>query len=216
MGKKTTVVRVRQRAAKNTSKNFKTHWTVVRQTYVTSTMGLRELAQRFGIPFRTVAERSRKDGWAAARAKEQIHLATKLQQELSEDALTYRVRAAKAIRGVKEVALANLLKRVNQGLLLTTKDLEILQRLEMDLLEPGWTKSEAEQKQGGNVNMFIGLETTVLEALEERRLLDVTGSSKVIGGEGQADDLTDTRPDQAVTSFLYGNGTEAEVPTQED
>lgn len=210
MGTKSVKVKVRQRKRRGPVKGKpRADWETIRRAYVHGTMGLRALCAMFDVPLRTAAHHSSLEDWPHLRQTHQREVATQLQQELREEVLTRKVIQARTLQGIKDRALENLQALVDAGGILKTKDVEALIRLEMDLLDPGWSKSEAEKKgTGTNVNVLVGLETTVLDALRERGLVDAESHPDVIDvtptAAADSDDLSEAKPDEKVAGYLYG------------
>lgn len=67
--------------AKNGRQNY--DWDAIKRRYVTSELSLNGLSEETGIRRRTLSERSRKDGWVAARKQYREQVATRTTSKLA-------------------------------------------------------------------------------------------------------------------------------------
>ena len=52
-------------------------WKKIKAVYITGDESYRALAARFDVPFRTIADRAKKEGWVARRAKHRERIVTR-------------------------------------------------------------------------------------------------------------------------------------------
>ena len=79
------------------------NWDEVKTVYMTTTLSVPKVADKFGLRHKTVAERCRKDGWVAARTAFRAQVATRVVGEAVE---TEAARLAEIINATNAIAKA--------------------------------------------------------------------------------------------------------------
>jgi len=167
-------------------------WPRIRTEYITSQISREELSVKHGVSLSALNKRAAKDLWKEAREDWRQQNAIRLQSTTEDELLQQKQQAIKIAVGLKLRIAKRLQERLDNDPTYhpTPKDWEIVQRLEMDLKEPGWSKQPGE----GQVNVNVGVKVEqILDALEEKR--------KAVDSET----LTLQQMDEGTAGFLYGD-----------
>lgn len=70
----------------------KPDWNLIKSEYITSGASLRNLSEKYGIPMRTLARHSKKEGWAELRQQIDSEVATTVANVAKETAVDYATR----------------------------------------------------------------------------------------------------------------------------
>lgn len=167
-------------------------WPQIRMEYVTTQKSREEVAAAFGVSLSALNKRAAKELWQDQRAEWREQNAQRMQSYTEDELLRQKQQAIKIAVGLKLRIARRLQERIDgdADYRPTPRDWEIVQRLEMDLKEPGWSKQPGE----GQLNVNVGVKVEqILEALEERR--------QTVDSSPPA--LTQSM-DAATSDFLYG------------
>lgn len=69
----------------NKKTNTKIEWTKIRSDYLSGNFSYRELAQKYNIPFSTIAKKGKKNGWVSLKEKRRNRIDTKVAQKIEEE-----------------------------------------------------------------------------------------------------------------------------------
>ena len=164
-------------------------WARIKTDYVTSSLTRKELARKWGCSKSSLDTVIAQQGWVDQRQEFRRTIAERLQETAAEEVLEKKREAIRMIYGLKLQIIQKLQQRLQRGYLPKVRELDILQRLEMDLRAPGWSRSAAEAE-GQTVNVHLQIES-VIDGLnaERRKALE---SVEVRGGMNPA-----------IAGFLY-------------
>lgn len=101
-------------------------WLKIKTEYITTATSYRKLADKHGVPFRTLADRAKAEGWSAARKKHRNDVVTKALQKSANQQSDKMARIDKAAdrllskleRAIDELDLVIAMKKTK------TKDIE--------------------------------------------------------------------------------------------
>lgn len=82
-------------------------WKKIKTAYITGDESYRALAARFDVPFRTIADRAKKEGWVARRAKHRERIVTRAcraEEKNEGQKLARMCRVADKLTGILERA----------------------------------------------------------------------------------------------------------------
>jgi len=173
-------------------------WPRIRTDYISSQISREELATKHNVSLSALNKRAAKDLWKERREEWRRQNAIRLQSTTEEEVLQQKQQAIKIAVGLKLRIAKRLQERLDNDpdYHPTPRDWEIVQRLEMDLKEPGWSKQPGE----GQVNINVGVKVEqILDALEEKR--------KAVDVET----LTLQQMDEGTAGFLYGDSNDTDA-----
>ena len=83
-------------------------WLAIRNDYINGGGSYRKLAEKHGVPLRTIAMRGKDEKWPEAREEQQNKIATKLQQKTAEVIIEKEVKRAERMMGIHDKLLDKL------------------------------------------------------------------------------------------------------------
>ena len=184
--------------AKRRTRGEAKDWPRIRTDYVTSQISREDLAAKHNVSLSALNKRAAKDLWPDQRNDWRQQNALRLQSTTEEELLQQKQQAIKIAVGLKLRIAKRLQERLDNDPQYhpTPRDWEIVQRLEMDLKEPGWSKQPGE----GQVNINVGVKVEqILDALEQKR--------KAVDVET----LTVQQMDEGTAGFLYGDSNDIDA-----
>lgn len=69
----------------NKKTNTKIDWTKIRSDYLSGNFSYRELAQKYNIPFSTIAKKGKKNDWVSLKEKRRNRIDTKVAQKIEDE-----------------------------------------------------------------------------------------------------------------------------------
>lgn len=198
----------RPRGGKKTPRGPTHDWDGIRVAYVTGSDTHRELCERFGCSQGELRRQIARGSWQAQRAQWRAENARKALDQAREEGLRQTTTGLKLVYGLKLQVARRLQQRLQEtDYIPTVRDLDLLQRLELDLLGVG-------RKSGGievNVTIENRVEAVLARVQEERRQA-IDAEFEVKGDEtgaqpGGAEDLH---------RFLYGPAEEGDDDQVDD
>lgn len=67
-------------------KQFGIDWETIKAEYITADISYRKLAEKWGVPFRTLADRAKREAWAAGRNRHRNNVVKKTAQKVAAQA----------------------------------------------------------------------------------------------------------------------------------
>lgn len=89
-------------------------WLAIRNDYINGGGSYRKLAEKYGVPLRTIAMRGKDEKWPEARAEQQNRIATKLQQKTADAIVKNEVKRAQRMMGIHDQLLDKLEQAVSE------------------------------------------------------------------------------------------------------
>ena len=71
-------------------------WKVIKAEYVSTEIGYRDLAKKYGVPFSTLQKHAKKDGWPACRRQLETELVTAVTTAVIDESVDRAVRVRQA------------------------------------------------------------------------------------------------------------------------
>ena len=186
--RKTVAVKKRRHPGRSVSYD----WDAIKVRYITTQATFLELQREFGATSRYINRMAQAGGWDVERAKFRREIAQKGLDEIKEEMLTRHKEAIRIVYALKTAVANKLLKKSQDpNWQPTLKDLDLLQRLELDLLGVGKRSSDA------IINITIAQRVeNVLARVHKERDIALEGDSrretKLLGS------------DPGLAGFLYG------------
>ena len=89
-------------------------WLAIRNDYINGGGSYRKLAEKYGVPLRTIAMRGKDEKWPEARVEQRNKIATKLQQKTADAIVKKEVKRAKRMMGIHDQLLDKLEQAVSE------------------------------------------------------------------------------------------------------
>lgn len=89
-------------------------WLAIRNDYINGGGSYRKLAEKYGVPLRTIAMRGKDENWPEARAEQRNKIATKLQQKTADAIVKKEVKRAERMMGIHDQLLDKLEQAVSE------------------------------------------------------------------------------------------------------
>ena len=89
-------------------------WLAIRNDYINGGGSYRKLAEKYGVPLRTIAMRGKDENWPEARAEQRNKIATELQQKTAEVIVQKEVKRAQRMMGIHDQLLDKLEQAVSE------------------------------------------------------------------------------------------------------
>lgn len=89
-------------------------WLAIRNDYINGGGSYRKLAEKYGVPLRTIAMRGKDEKWPEARAEQRNKIATKLQQKTADAIVKKEVKRAERMMGIHDQLLDKLEQAVSE------------------------------------------------------------------------------------------------------
>ena len=89
-------------------------WLAIRNEYINGGGSYRKLAEKHGVPLRTIAMRGKDEKWPEARAEQRNKIATKLQQKTADAIVQKEVKRAERMMGIHDQLLDKLEQAVSE------------------------------------------------------------------------------------------------------
>ena len=159
--------------------------------YVSGDETIKEIATSEGVSAGSLYQASQRMSWAARRQEWREEQAQDDMDAEADERKRRRKQAVQMAYSAKILVFKRLMQRMkNPQYLPTVQEFALIQRLERDLDEPGWNKSEAE-KSSPTVNMNIGIDQ-VLERVKKAREAEIIDVEDV-----------NARPAKEIASFMF-------------
>lgn len=89
-------------------------WLAIRNDYINGGGSYRKLAEKYGVPLRTIAMRGKDEKWPEARVEQRNKIATKLQQKTADVIVQKEVKRAQRMMGIHDQLLDKLEQAVSE------------------------------------------------------------------------------------------------------
>lgn len=86
-------------------------WLKIRNDYINGGGSYRKLAEKYGVPLRTIALRGKEENWTELRKKQQNKVATKLQQKTAEAIVQKEVKRVERLLSISD----NLIDKIERA-----------------------------------------------------------------------------------------------------
>ncbi len=86
-------------------------WLKIRNDYINGGGSYRKLAEKYGVPLRTIALRGKEENWTELREKQQNKVATKLQQKTAEVIVQKEVKRVERLLSISD----NLIDKIERA-----------------------------------------------------------------------------------------------------
>ena len=177
-------------------------WSTIRADYITSMDVTRpQFAKKWGVGMAALDGHIYHEGWPEARKEFQDKAAKRLQDAALKETVDRKKEGITLIYALKLQVARKLQDRIQRaGYRPSVRDLELLQRLEMDLRAPGWSKAPGEGSTTVNVGIGVRLENIVEELQAQRARFAIDAEKE--------DARISTSMDSNVAEFLYADDTQ--------
>lgn len=173
----------------------KPNWKKIATEYITGDIGLRKLSEKHGVPFRTIGDRSKAEGWVAQRKAHRDSTVTKACQKIAEkqsdqmadlmtQAATALLRKAMAAIGQLDRPVTSHKEVLEEGDLKTTTEWETLS------VEPGAVNVVGVRHLATalkDIAGVLGLETELDRQEKEARIAALRAKAAAQEGDSQDD-----------------------------
>ena len=89
-------------------------WLAIRNDYINGGGSYRKLAEKYGVPLRTIALRGKVENWTALREKQQNKVATKLQQKTADAIVKNEVKRVERLLAINDQLIDKIEKAVTE------------------------------------------------------------------------------------------------------
>ena len=89
-------------------------WLAIRNDYINGGGSYRKLAEKYGVPLRTIAMRGKDEKWPEVRIEQQNRIATELQQKTADAIVKKEVKRAERMMGIHDHLLDKLEQAVSE------------------------------------------------------------------------------------------------------
>ncbi|MBQ8360006.1 MAG: hypothetical protein IJX37_08925 [Oscillospiraceae bacterium] len=89
-------------------------WLKIRNDYINGGGSYRKLAEKYGVPLRTIALRGKEENWTALREKQQNKVATKLQQKTAEAIVQKEVKRVERLLSISDKMIDKIERAVEE------------------------------------------------------------------------------------------------------